>query len=128
MVEAPMVAMTMLKIGAVMIGRTTTRSRITPMNPERTIVMSSTSQVGKSGPDEQGVADEAADHDELALREVHHVGGLEDEDEAESDERVHAASRQPADHLTGQDLDHLRRLRSGAAEAARARRRPSDFA
>ena len=53
-----------------------------------------TSQYGNPAPDQQRVADEAADHDELALREVHHVGRLEDEDEPERDQRVHAAGRE----------------------------------
>ena len=39
-VEAPMVAMTMLKIGADMIGRTTTRSSTTPMRPDSRMVTS----------------------------------------------------------------------------------------
>ena len=43
-VEAPMVAMTMLKMGASMIGRTTTRSSVTPMMPDREIVRKKTSQ------------------------------------------------------------------------------------
>ena len=43
-IEAPMVAMTMLKMGASMMGRTTTRSRATPTNPEATTVKTSTSQ------------------------------------------------------------------------------------
>ena len=62
--------------------------------------------VGQPAPDQQRVADEAADHHELALGEVHDVGRLEDQDEPERDERVHAAGGEPADDLAGQDLDH----------------------
>jgi hypothetical protein len=45
-VEAPMVAMTMLKMGADMIGRTTTRSRTTPITPDNRTVTKKTSQYG----------------------------------------------------------------------------------
>ena len=43
-VEAPMVAMTMLKIGASMMGRTTSRSSATPMKPDSAMVTKKTSQ------------------------------------------------------------------------------------
>ncbi len=36
-------------------------------------------------------------HDELALREVHHADGVVDEHEAERDERIDRPDRQPAD-------------------------------
>ena len=39
-----MVAMTMLKMGASMIGRTTTRSSTTPMKPDRAMVTKKTIQ------------------------------------------------------------------------------------
>jgi hypothetical protein len=45
-VEAPIVAITMLKMGADMIGRTTTRSSTTPMAPDKMMVMKKTDQYG----------------------------------------------------------------------------------
>ena len=43
-VDAPMVAMTMLKMGASMMGRTTSRSSPTPMKADSAMVTKKTSQ------------------------------------------------------------------------------------
>ena len=101
-----MVAMTMLKIGASMMGRTTTRSSTTPMKPGQHDGRDQHQAVREPEPDQQRVAHEAARHHELALREVHDVGRLEDQDEPEGDERVHAAGGESAHDLAGQDLGH----------------------
>ena len=47
--------------------------------------------VAEAVPDDEHVAREGAEHQEVALGEVHQLGGLVDEDEAEGDQAVDAA-------------------------------------
>jgi len=63
-----MVAMTMLKMGADMIGRTTTRSSTTPMTPDSRDGETEDQPVWQPIPDQQRVTDKTAGHDEFAWR------------------------------------------------------------
>jgi hypothetical protein len=51
-------------------------------------------------PDDEHVAGERAEHHQVALGEVHELGGLVDRHEAEGDQAIDAAGRQPAETTT----------------------------
>ena len=55
-------------------------------------------------PDHEHVADEGAEHEEVALREVDELGGLVDEDEAEGDQAVDAPDGHPVQDQLQNDV------------------------
>ena len=90
-IEAPMVMMMSDTTGAPRAGSIASLLSATPTprhrdGDERSERQRHARHVGEDG-------DHAAEHHELALGEVHHVGGVVDDGEAESDERVDSADR-----------------------------------
>src|SRR6202044_1624110 len=57
---------------------------------------------------DEGVGEEPAQHHQIALREIHHLGGLVDQHEAECDQAVDAAERNTTHQLLN-EVQHCRR-------------------
>ena len=60
--------------------------------------------VAEAVPDHEHVAGERAEHHEVALGEVHELGGLVDEDEAEGDQAVDAPDGEPVQDQLQDDV------------------------
>jgi hypothetical protein len=51
------------------------------------------------------------DHREFALREIHHIGGAEDQHEAERDQRIDRADADAGEQQLKYDIHHQRSVR-----------------
>ena len=121
-IDAPMVMMISVTTGAPRAGSTANFSSASPTSAAATTASGIASGERQAGGDERDRA-HAADHHELALGEVDDVARVEDDREAERDQRVDRADGQPGRRYwaSSRSLDYPRAPRSGFAHGAARR-------
>ena len=92
-----MVSMTTANCGWPITRRSTIASSSAPKAPIATTAISEADPVVEAPPDDRHVADEGAQHEQVALGEIDQLGRLVDQHEAERDQAVDAAHRQPVE-------------------------------
>ena len=113
--------MTTANWGWPMTRRSTVASSTAPKSADDADREGERGPVADAVPDHEHVADEGAQHEQVALGEVDQLGGLVDEDEAEGDQAVDAAH---GEAVQGELQDRVQRGPPPASPALRPPRRP----
>ena len=111
----PKVAMNRMMSGWLTSGRSTTRSTAKASTNITTMVSASATKAGTPSV-VQADQRQRREHHHDALREIEHAGGLEDQHEAERDQRVEHAADQALPQRLHQQVRRLRHLHEGVDE------------